>query len=312
MTPDRAITCTNADGKSLTFGADYSPYLLVDAEGLYGFDVEVNAEDNTMIDGATYYGSVVQKRNIVLTISDKSEARGQHWAHRMELAELFKPRMAGTLLYRDGSHNRQISYYVEKLEPAATGPMYARETTVSLICPDPYYYATEETTVSSTTSVGAFEFPFENPVGEAFEFSELNEKKSFYIEIGDNAENQGAADSIGLTITVTAVGGAVSGPRLTWVNGDDRKVMFFADNIAPMSMAQGDVLQITTGSGHKMATLNGESCMAYAYFWPVDSTLTQFEFFQLKPGTNIIAYDADSGAENMKVAITYRMKYEGA
>ena len=57
MTPERSITCTNSDGTAQTFGTKFSPFLLIDVDGLYGYSGDVHKKDNAMTDGATYYGT---------------------------------------------------------------------------------------------------------------------------------------------------------------------------------------------------------------------------------------------------------------
>ena len=292
MTPDRAVTCTNKDGTSITFGARLSPFLLIDVDGLYGYESDVNTEDNAMIDGATYYGSTVKKRNIVLTVGD----RGAHWANRTRLYDLFRPKQKGTLTTRDGSHRREIEYIVEKVTPSGTGSV--RQTEISLICPDPYFYAESDSDLEMGYFVSEFEFPFYSEQGTGFEFGSMVETKSVTVNIGNDDENRDAVDGVGLEITVTANGG-VSNPVITCSQGGEEYHLKLSKDLAA-----GDVLTITTATGNKKIQVNGKNA--------INALTEDSTFVQLKHGENTFSYGADSGAASMAVKVKYRMRYAGA
>ena len=292
MTPDRRIICINEDGASITFNTRYTPFLLLSADGLYGYEADVNTADSTMLDGATYLGSIMKKRNIVLDVSDRDE----HWTHRMMLYNVFRKGQKGTLIYYDKTVPRQIGYYVESIDPGGEG--HARSTTISLICPDPYFYATGDTNVAIGIFIPEFEFPFESVSGTGLEFGAQEEAKSAIVDLGMEGENLSAVDGIGMTITIVA-NNSVTNPRITYTRGTSESRIAFTD----LTMSAGDVLTITTGTGNKRVRLNGVNI--------INKMTDDSEFIQLRKGTNVISFAADVGAEYATMTATYRMKYGG-
>ena len=155
---DRSITCTNQDGVKLTFAErGLTPFLLVDCEGAYLAENTVTISQNTMSDGGAYQGSVAKIRNIVLTLKDNTD----HVFNRNLLQALFKSGETGNLVFSEDPNVRQIDYYVESLN--STGEDGARTYTVSLLCPDPFFYAMNDVTVVMASWVAGFEFIHEFP-----------------------------------------------------------------------------------------------------------------------------------------------------
>ena len=67
----------------------------------------------------------------------------QLWGDR--LRSFFQPRSWGTVYAYDGGDGRKAAYQVEKIDIEETGTV--RDATISLICPDPKFYAlTDELT----------------------------------------------------------------------------------------------------------------------------------------------------------------------
>lgn len=291
MTPNRKIKCIGENGASVSFGTRYSPFLLLDADGLYGYNINVNLADSTMIDGSTYIGSLMSKRNIVLTISDRDE----HWAHRGALYNVFRKGQRGTLIFYEDEIERQINYYVEKVEPGSTG--HLRSTTISLICPDPYFYATAESTIEIGIFIPLFEFPFEL-IDDGIEFGSRSEARSVLVDLGVEGENLSAVDGIGMTLTLTTNSATVN-PKITYTRGEKESVIAFDD----LTLKLGDVLTISTGTGNKRVTLNGKNI--------INKLTSDSEFIQLHSGMNYFSFAAESGEEHLTMAATYRMKYGG-
>ena len=148
---NRRITCSNNDGVKVTFSeTGLTPFLLVNATGIYKADYNVTISENTMTDGGAFQGSVAKIRNIVLTLKDLKD----HVYNRNLLEALFKPNEAGTLLFVEDENERLINYYVESVD--STGKYGSRTYTVSLLCPDPFFYAKSDITVSLAAWVGSF------------------------------------------------------------------------------------------------------------------------------------------------------------
>lgn len=294
----RRIICTNKDGYSIAFGEkSFSPFLLVDADGCYEASNSVTVSENTMIDGGSYQGSVASVRNIVLTVADVSN----YVENRNLLYRLFKAGEAGRLVFHelcDGEETKRYTdYYVEKIE--GTGKNGCRQYQMSLICPDPFFYDMEDVRVSMAAWISDFTFP------HAFrKWEELGHRSDVRLQ---DIRNDTATDRIGISVSVYA-NGAVRNPAIVHVEKNQRLQIGTKNN--PFTMSSGDRLQITTGTGNKHLYYTD---VATGTERDISQYLTEdSEFVQLGRGDNTIGYDAESGAGNMTITITYRLRYAGA
>jgi len=294
MAADRIIRCTNKDGVSMRFTErDLTPFILVSADGIYDAINNVHVSENTMIDGAQYQGSTAKFRNIVLTLKDD----GNFPEDRNSLNQLFKDNEVGLLeISENGQNVRVIDYYVESMK--STGTFGVRYHTISLICPDPFFYDPNDTTVYMASWVSNFEFEFEDE-GEGFEFGYQSAERI------QNIVNDYAEDNIGMTIRISC-SGAVVNPSIIRVESDTHITV--GSTAKPLETQVGDVVTITTGTGNKHVYLTREGTTT-----EINEYLTEdSDFIQLMRGNNNIGYSADSGEEYMTVGISYRFKHARA
>lgn len=287
----RIITCKNEDGLSIRFGYGYTPWLLLDCDGIYLSDANVYTSDNTMTDGATYQGTTLKMRNILLTMEDRTG----HRANRQLLYNVFKPKAPGLFLYEEEGETRQIGYYVESVEISTMGAK--RTATVSLLCPDPYFVEDSDTRITIAGWEGLFEFSH-----EFCEEGELFGQKS--EELLKTITNDTAADHIGMTISITAWGDVMN-PSVTCV--ETQKTIRVGTAEHPLKMVAGDEVRITTGTNKKNVCLirDGVSTGINEY---LDE---ESEFIQLMRGDNTLGYEADAGAEYISILIAFRYKFPG-
>lgn len=293
----RSITCTNDNGYSTTFREDgFAPFFLIDADGLYESKNKIYSTDNAQIDGATYQGSVAEKRNIVLTVIASPYDNDWKYAQskRDYLYTLFRRGEKGTLYYRENGKSRKIEYYVEGVSQSTSK---SRPFVISLLCPNPFFDDAEESTVSMANWIPTFEFP--HYFGEPESLGEQSQVRLVQIE------NNSAVRGIGLTITITTTGQAVN-PSVTLVEQDASIEVGTQAN--PFTMERGDVLVITTGLNNKHVRLthNGVTQEVNEYL------SEESEFIQLGVGMNNIVYSAYEGEEYLSVSINYHFSYEGA
>lgn len=296
MAADRIIRCTNRDGISMKFTEDdFVPFLLVSADGIYDAINNVHVSQNTMIDGAQFQGSTVKYRNIVLTLKDTGGA-DEFIADRNLLDQLFKDGEYGTLEFTEGGQTRVIEYVVEYSK--CDGNHTKRLHTISLICPDPFFYDPEDTSIYLASWESNFEFEFEDE-GEGFEFGYQSPVKIQNI-VNENAEN-----NIGLTIRIRC-NGPVTNPSIVRVESDTHiKVGSAAKSLETEA---GDIITITTATGNKHVYLTREGVTT-----EINEYLTEdSEFIQLMRGNNNIGYDADAGDEYMMTELSYRFKHARA
>lgn len=276
----RTITCTNNDGLSMTFGDKLSPYLLESAEGLYSVNNTLNISDNSMLDGATFYGSLMQKRNIILYLRDK----GNYPVNRMNLYTLFKRGTMGTLTYREDDIVREIDYYVETITSDTINPV--RTTTISLMCPDPLFKDGLDTVVNMAVWQHDFTLPHE--------FN--NEELGHYVVEKLVTIANDSIDDVPIEVSFYA-GGNVTNPYL--LNASKNEIIK-----VNISMVAGDELIVKTDVNNKNIYLNGVKVNQY-----LDEDTT---FWNLKYSDNIIRFGADDGEDYLQVKVIYRNRYYGA
>lgn len=120
-------------------------------DGLDPVKASVNTSPYGSVDGASYTGSSVQGRNIVLTIHPNPD--WDSWSYealRKLLYSYFMPKRATRLVfYSDDQVPVEISGIVESV----TVNMFSKdpELIVSVICPDPYFTALDPVVVTGQT-----------------------------------------------------------------------------------------------------------------------------------------------------------------
>lgn len=291
----RSITCRNEDGMEVRFSNAFTPWLLEDCDGIYSVKNTMSISENTMTDGATYQGSVTKMRNIVLTLRDLPES--DHQENRMLLYNLFKPKSVGCFSYREGdeSERRTIDYYVESVDVDTVNR--SRRATVSLLCPDPFFRAPEDISVTMAGWEYCFEWPHEfPPAGEEFEVRVEEKLKTI--------DNTSAAENIGMTIVIQAAG-EVLNPSIYHVEQEEQ--MTVGTSRKPLRLVTGDEVTITTGTNDKYVYLTREGIRT-----GINEYLSEdSEFIQLGHGKNTIGYSAEEGESYMTVEISYRYRYMG-
>lgn len=295
---NRVITCKRGN-MEISFGEKpYSPYFLIGADGLYSTEVDVNVSENAFDDGGIYQSSQIKKRNIVLTIQDRGS--DDHIAVRDALLNLFPPKLKGRLTIKENDEDtgseKVIDYYTEKV--VSDGKNSSRTFTISLICPDPYFYDPYDKYVQMANYAAMFTFQH-SFLSAGEEFGSRSKEKS------KNIQSNTGADVVGLTIDF-AINGAVTNPSVTRVESGE--TIRIGTDAMPLSLVYGDVLTVTTGSGNKHIYLIRSG---------VRSEINQYlssdsSFFELHQGDNTIGYDANSGVGNIEVTVSYRMRYTHA
>lgn len=283
---NKKILCSNDDNVQVSFDYSFSPFFLVSCDGVTSVNNNVVLSENTMIDGSTYQGSTTIRRNIIVT----AQMDGNYRENRDLLYKTFKPKSTGTFSYLEDDEIRVIDYKVESVEVEEKGVV--RNIVISLICPDPFFKALDDTIIEMAAWESLFEFEHE--------FSD--EGKVFaerVAEIIKEVENDSAATNIGITITFEAEGFVLNPAIYHLESGDFVKVN--------TSLQAGDIIIITTETNNK------------SVYQIVDGVKTEInerldedsEFMQLSHGKNTLKYDADSGIDYLNVTISCRFRYLG-
>lgn len=279
------IICERENGEQLVLGW-FGPLWVNDIKGL-GADYDVTTSKNSGQDGENYTGATASKRNIVIVLDVK---KADYVKQRDRLYSFFQPRSKGMLFYYDDPIARKIAYYVESVEPS--GDDEVKNITVSLICPDPKFYALDDQLTELAVWEGLIEWPIEI-TDEPFE---LTRKVNTLI---GNINNPSAVP-MGLTVKFMA-SGTVTNPSLYDVN---RRELMQINT----TMHAGDVIIVTTGDGNKRVKLvsggvatNINNKMQYPPKW-----------LKAYQGDNLFRYNADEGIDNLSVSILSTQAYWGA
>lgn len=283
----KRVVCENQQGQRIEFAYNGYPLRLYGTSGFSSAEYTVNTSQNSGQDGENYNGSQANKRNPIITANILSDF--QTWGDR--LRSFFQPRSWGTVYAyeSDNDAGRKAAYQVEKIDIDETGT--PRDATISLICPDPKFYALTDQLTQLAVWQGCIRFPLRivNPF-------HVTEKVNTLI---GNVHNDSAVE-MGLTVKFMASGTVVN-PSLYDIN---RQLLMKINK----TMSSGDVIIITTGDNNKRVklisggmTTNINNLMAYPPKW-----------LQAYQGDNLFRYNADSGIDNLSVSILTTQAYWGA
>lgn len=313
---DIKVICTSDKNVSITFTwDDFTPFHLVDIEGIYGIESNVVTSENTTIDGSTYQGATAKERHIDIT----AEMDSNYFENRNLLYRCFPIKRTGTLEYIENGESKVIEYEVEGITPGEiTGVV--RDYTISLKCTDPYFKDLTDTEVIMASWVSDFFFPACFPEeGRVFGHREADLVKVI--------ENDSGADEIGITVVLKA-DGTVKNPAIYHTESGEFTKVGYEDNDFILSSGQYVVISTHTGkkdiflidnvtqaeieeNRNKYGMIDWEKVVE-KYGQDINEYQDEDgEFIQLQDGTNTITYSAEEGINYLSVSIYYRISYLG-
>ena len=308
---DIKVVCTSDKNVSLTFTwDDFTPFHLVDIEGIYGIESNVVTSENTTTDGSTYQGATAKERNIVITV----EMDSNYKENRNLLYRTFPIKRTGTMQYIEDGEAKAIEYEVESVIPGATTGV-VRDYTISLKCTDPYFKDLADIEVVMASWVSDFYFPACFPEeGRIFGHREADLVKEI--------ENESGADNIGIVVIFRA-DGAVKNPAIYHTESGEFTKVGYSDNDFIMSSGQYVIINTYTGKknaylldGVTQAEIENHKDNYGVIDW--DTVIEKYgtvineyldedgEFIQLQDGTNTLTYTADEGTNYLDA--TYKTK----
>lgn len=170
---------------------------------------------------------------------------------------------------------------------------------IEVLCPDPYFWSDEKSTLRMWEVKPAFEFPvcFENTV----EFSTIDMSHQFELFYS-------GAGECGVDIMIQAagpVGDIYIYDQIT--NGAFKIASSMVSLITGGPVMKGDYITVNTRKGKKSAVLvrNGIS------YNILHSITTDSQWLMIRNGLNRFAYVASSGASNLRITLEYETNYWG-
>lgn len=274
----------NANGDQLNL-TENTNYDVLEVTGTNPPPASINTVNVAGIDGSRFNSSRIGQRNIVITLDIKAPIE----KNRIELYRYFKVKKYIKIYYQNENRDVYIEGYVESFE---NNPWSKHQRPqISIICPDPFWKAVNETNIKFSKTIGLFEFPFSIPSG-GVEFSRIEKLTTVFVNFGEVA--------IGAIIEFHAETNQVLNPKFY----NRTTNTFFGLNF---DMYAGDRIIINTQQGHKSAVLmrNGVSQNL------LSDRMENSSWVTFEPGENEISYDADEGSENLNVTVTAVQQFEG-
>lgn len=254
-------------------------------KGAASIDQTVTLASSAQLDGSFVQSTRVERRTIALTLQP---LRRDAWlTFKRQLVEMFPPHQPVELLVSRGGVTRSIEGYLNgRVEVDSGGAWANKRITLTITCPQPYFLDGREQEIFFRQAAPLWAFPLSLYGTAGTAASMMVTHDSRYLVNGGVAE-------IGIRARIEAYAGTIKNPS---ISDGTRTVR------ALVTMAVGDVLEISTVPGSKYVRLNGENHM----FFDKNSV-----FFSLPPGVSEITVDADEGLDNARAAVFYRRKYGG-
>lgn len=301
----KSITVTNFRGESLKMelrNPEKSGFLIKEITGLGPCKADINSKTLATNDGSIYNSSRANSRNIVIklvylfnpTIEDMRQKSYRYFPVKEKI----------TIRIETDNRVCETVGYVESNEP----DIFSKEesASISIICPDPYFYSAGEDGTTVTMFYGVennFEFPFSNEsvTTDLIEIGIATYSMERLIYYSGDAK-------IGVDITIYA-NGEVKNPSIYNVRTKEY-IKIDTDRLEMATgkgLIQGDKVMLSTVKGNRYCTLfrdgneiNIINCVDRKSTW-----------LMLNRGDNIIAYLADNGGSNLELKIENRTIFEG-
>lgn len=321
-----SVTVTNHLGKSLRLELarpELTGLAITSLTGIGPGKATINTTELATTDGSIYNSGKLPERNIVIEITYLFHSTIEEARHISY--EFFPLKKKITLEFETELKTVKIEGYVESNDPNIFSKQVKSQ--ISIVCPDPYFYAIQDQVTYFSSIIPEFEFPFSNEgldlTHVSFPRTDLYPSEDLYpgvptfektIEFGrivfDKIQNifyEGNADT-GIYIRMHALSSA-----------DDLKIYSINDrgeldidtsiisSITGDSIIKGDDIEICTIKGKKKATLlrNG---ITYNILNAINRDA---DWFQLTYGDNAFAYDFEGDTSAIQFEIYNNVLYEG-
>lgn len=307
----KSVTAVNFKGESIKmdlFHPESSGFIIIKIDGIGPGKATVTKNDSKVYDGGTITSARLPSRNIKMEIQFL-------WVNSIEdvrhkTYKYFPLKKPITLIFETDTRTVEIEGVVESNEP----DIFSSEesTNISIICPDPYFYASGENARSRTEFSGInplFEIPSDIGYSNESLTEALTEISALYVQSERGIMNYGEVD-IGVVISIKPL--AIVKGILTISNVTLGQNMSFDLNkiktITENDFHLGDELVINTLRGKKSVTLVREG-KNYNALSCID---TRTDWIYLTSGENTFTYYLDGeGIEDLQFSVTNSILYEG-
>lgn len=307
----KSVTAVNFKGESIKmdlFHPESSGFIIIKIDGIGPGKATVTKNDSKVYDGGTITSARLPSRNIKMEIQFLWVNSIEDVRHKSY--KYFPLKKPITLIFETDTRTVEIEGVVESNEP----DIFSSEesTNISIICPDPYFYASGENARSKTEFSGInamFEIPSDTGYSNESLTEALIEISTLYVQSERGIMNYGEVD-IGVVISIKPL--AIVKGILTISNVTLGQNMSFDLNkiktITEQDFHLGDELIINTLRGKKSVTLVREG-KNYNALSCID---TRTDWIYLTSGENTFTYYLDGeGIEDLQFSVTNSILYEG-
>lgn len=296
----KSITVTNHRGDELLldFSCPEQSGLIVKSITGLGSDANVNTSSIATSDGEVFNSARMKSRDIVITfIYDEQDPESS----RLKSYKFFPIKKKVRLAFKTGQNDCYIEGYVEKHEITVFSEQAYGSVTIT--CPDPYFYSTSTGITSLSGTDSEFEFPFYKEIDEegTIEMSQLRILKERSVYYTGNIDT-------GVVINIHLIGLVND---LVIYNVNTRERMTFDDSVLTTIIGSQfkalDDIKISTVNGDKYVMLVRDGVSTNI----VNAVARNSDWFVLSQGDNVFTYSASVGEYNVQMEIQNKIIYEG-
>ena len=157
----KTVSVVNQFGDEIStnfVGTYEAPYVITKIEGHGPVGADINLTQFATNDGAMYNSARVGERALSLTLAvvaqpGKTIEHARRWIYRT-----YAVKTRVTMVFTTDTGTYIMTGYVEKCEPDIFDKI--TKVKITIVCPDPYFYAPAKTVASISSVKGGFEFPF--------------------------------------------------------------------------------------------------------------------------------------------------------
>ena len=300
-----ALKVTNYLGETLSidpYDPESSGFLITDIKGITPVKGDINFTSITTNDGGLYNSARIGTRNITMKLVYFPHPTIE--STRLLSYKFFPIKKQVTLEFTTDTRKAEIFGYVESNDiNIFTKTEYS---SISIICPDPYFYSTSENdnidvVFAGTSPKFRFIVPTTSEIAPKILFGDIQTFREQVLTYNGDSE-------IGAEIILRALG---SVGDVTIYNRETNESMFIdsakMQSLTGYGIINGDVITISTFRGDKKisllrngVTINILNCLDKNSTW-----------LQIRKGDNVFAFSAVSGAIDLQVEIKTRTIFEG-
>lgn len=299
----QSVKVTNPKGESLVLDL-FNPYesgiYVKEITGIGGLKADIHTSSLSVMDGSVYNSSRAPERNIVIRVGYLGSPTIEE--SRQKIYRYFPSKKRVVLLFTTEFRTAEIIGYVED----NSSPIFSEDETgsISIICPDPYFYAPG---IESQAFLGVdpgFEFPFSNEslTEPLLEFGQLRlDTRAVLVYTGD-------ADT-GIQINIRSYEDGVKNIRINNLTTQEYMLIDTdkIQRITGYAFGKNDSIIVSTINQQKSIFLhkNGKS---YNIIGAVNKDAA---WFQLSAGDNVFDFSCEAGEKDIMLTFIYRNAYGG-